>query len=542
MEFSRYLTEKTFAKELTELRAYSNTVFDNLLESLEREGLVVPRLRVRFPDEIARRLWQEDHPDYVVKLPMEGDTERLAAVVALLTAMRRWRSVTVYGPASHPLDDPSDAIAPFVQNPSALPFEPWQSRRVDVSNNHHAELYDYRAHETYYSTWQVLLAAEVADAGIHIRVDLSNPAVVKAVHKALREERLPPSGYNVELSAARVTKGFREHANTLEAIIWFSEDADRAFTYLLRNVSGGRFRLTEEQMLGRGLSRMKAAKDAVVRYQITPTDLIGLLQFLSGRWQHWDREGRPLIVGAYKELMTEVVRLAQRAFDMSFQSISQQVGHPGGWHEPILDKVWPDWKVEQQERVRRTLRSVIGLHGITPDELNAFVDYLSANNLEAFYWRLKSFEDHAFRGNDYAIEGMQADLQGMAVAVEHIVEALGGTETQLYAKFKQLWHEPTVLALLKRNDVTAMARQAGLAQDWPALMASIESLRQEPGGAIAADLVMAHRIRGGVHKMLPEDDQFQLEALLVALMRAAVMTFTEVKRHDAAIAVLPAPA
>jgi hypothetical protein len=49
---------------------------------------------------------------------------------------------------------------------------------------------------------------------------------------------------------------------------------------------------------------------------------------------------------------------------------------------------------------------------------------------------------------------------------------------------------------------------------------------------IAADLVMAHRIRGGVHTILPEDDQFELEALFLTLMRAAVLTFAEVRRIE----------
>ena len=41
--------------------------------------------------------------------------------------------------------------------------------------------------------------------------------------------------------------------------------------------------------------------------------------------------------------------------------------------------------------------------------------------------------------------------------------------------------------------------------------------RNERGGKIAADLVMAYRIRGGAHTTLLEDDQFELEALFVGL-------------------------
>lgn len=154
--------------------------------------------------------------------------------------------------------------------------------------------------------------------------------------------------------------------------------------------------------------------------------------------------------------------------------------------------------------------------------------FLSDTGLEAFFWRLRSFEEHAFHGNAFATEAMRSDLQGTAVAVEHVVGALGGTETQLYEKFKQLWREPEVLQLLKEN--RPLAVQERLAADWQGLKASIEALRNEPGGRVAADLVTTHRIRGGVHGILPERDQFELEGLFMTLMRAALLTFIEVRR------------
>jgi hypothetical protein len=119
----------------------------------------------------------------------------------------------------------------------------------------------------------------------------------------------------------------------------------------------------------------------------------------------------------------------------------------------------------------------------------------------------------------------------MAVVVEHMATALGSNRDQLYEQFKQLWREPNVLAILKRGYVSPLARQSRLADDWPALKAKIDALRTEPGGEIAADLVMAHRIRGGVHTHLPEDDHLELEALFTGLMRAALLTFVEVRRR-----------
>jgi hypothetical protein len=101
---------------------------------------------------------------------------------------------------------------------------------------------------------------------------------------------------------------------------------------------------------------------------------------------------------------------------------------------------------------------------------------------------------------------MKSDIQGMAVVVEHAAAALGATETQLFKKYRQLWRDPDVAIILKRGDVDQLMRQIRLAEDWPALKTRVDALRSEAGGAMAADLVMAHRVRAGVHRMLLEDD------------------------------------
>jgi hypothetical protein len=54
------------------------------------------------------------------------------------------------------------------------------------------------------------------------------------------------------------------------------------------------------------------------------------------------------------------------------------------------------------------------------------------------------------------------------------------------------------------------------------------------------DLVMAHRVRAGVHRIMPEDDRFELEALFVGLIRAA-MTFVEVRQRAPKPRAAPSP-
>jgi hypothetical protein len=176
-----------------------------------------------------------------------------------------------------------------------------------------------------------------------------------------------------------------------------------------------------------------------------------------------------------------------------------------------------------------------GTREFADTDVDNFVDFLEAHNLEAFFWRVRSFEEHAFRGNEFAMEAMRSDLQGLAVAVEHLARALGGTKDRLFEMFKQLWRNPQVVGFLNRDDTNRYARQARLQQDWPVLKAKIDDLRtQSSAASIVADLVTAHRIRGGVHQVFPEDDHFELERLFVSVMRAAVLTFVEVKGSAAA--------
>jgi len=144
-----------------------------------------------------------------------------------------------------------------------------------------------------------------------------------------------------------------------------------------------------------------------------------------------------------------------------------------------------------------------------------------------------SFEGHAFDGDAPSpMGGMTSDLQGMAVAVEHAVRAMGGTGDQLYSMFKQLWAGTPVERHLRRND--QLARNAALMNDWPDLKARIEAVAAiDAAGTVVADLIMAHRLRGAVHTPVPEDDQLELERLMVQLMRAAAMTHAHVARQAA---------
>jgi hypothetical protein len=535
MRFQRFMSADDFLKEIEPLRAFRGEyVGTGLLESLESTGLLVPKLRLRYPDSVARRLWLDFHNERprVMTLPVEPDGELWDAAVELKNALYRWQNQSVYGRSQHPLDDPGPRFAQFIE--ASRPFQQWIDTRVEVSNDLEPELFDSGNIDTLYTTWQVLLTAEVADAGVHYRINLADKDVAMAAHQAVFEGKALEGPASLKLLPVHAARGFAAYERALDAVVWFAEECHLALNDILKDHRGGRWRLTDQQSREYYEARRQLAHSAAARYAITLDHLVALAKFLSERWADWNHEGRSRIADVYRSFLAETVHIARLIGNLTFADVRDRVGQAGGWFKPILDIIWPDWGEKERERVKRTLQSRERPTGASEEEIDAFVRFLSEHGLEAFFWRLNSFEHHAFRGNAYALEGMKSDIQGMAIAVEHVAEALGATATQLYEKFKQLWCTAEVLSLLRRGDVAMLARQARLAEDWPRLKARIDALRAESGGEIAADLVMAHRIRGGVHTGLPEDDQFELEAQFVGLMRAALRTFIEVQRaqHD----------
>jgi hypothetical protein len=540
MQFNRYMDARTFTRELERLRAFCNEyVGTGLLESLEAAQLLLPRLRIRYPDPIARRFWlirhEHENPQAELRYHLqhipEPDSARWDAAVALRNAMYRWQKYLAYGVSTHPLDDPEPRFAQFIEQPTSTPFIPWMERRVDVSNNIHETLFDDLNVENYYTTWQLLQAAESADAGVHYRMNLADEDISQLAEN-LHQGKAPEARWSMNFVPVHAVRGFVEYERALDAVVWFSEERNRALNDIVKN-ERGRFRMNQAQSEQYDRATSDVAQTAMAQRQVGIEDLIASIRFLSERWSVWHANGRPLIADAYKDFLEQAVILSRRHDELSFNELRDRIGQVGGWSKPILDVIWPNWAEEEKERARLTLKAAMTpekTEVVADTDINAFVEFLAQEGLEAFFWRLRSFEDHALRGNENALEGMRSDIQGMSVAVEHIAGALGASETQLYKKFKQLWRDPDVLAILNRGTVSPLARQERLARDWPALKSKIEALRLEKGGRIAADLVMAHRIRGGVHAMLPEDDHFELEAMFVSLMRAALYTFIEVRR------------
>lgn len=547
LKLRRYMTQDEVRRELMQLRAYRGSyVGDGLFDWFEETGLVRPVLRLAWSEPVARRWWREGH-EWAGQMrdPVEPDGERLDAAEALHRALDRVGIRGAYGDAPHPFDDPEPRWMQFLQRESDQVFVRRDRRRYPVGNDHDPIVFDRGHVRDYYSAWQVLAAAEVADMGISFRLDMTDDVVATDARAALRDGRAPDGpGYEL-FDPTRALMGLREHRAVLDAAVRSAEEGEISFLRAARGLGGGRIRLGETEQAQYQLDLVAAAREAMSRHGVGQDEVVAACRFLAERWIEWEREGRPLIAEAYRIHLAAAVRMLQLALDLDFERIAELVG-PGGAPDGLLREVWPDWAAEQRKRVIMTLRPYLPTEGpgaVSDDELAAFAGFLEAERQDAFFLRLASFEANAFNSDAPSpMNGMASDLQGMAVAVEHVVRAMGATGNQLYEMFKKLWRGTAIEPLLKAN--APLARNGAMMHDWPLLKSRIAALAAAGAdSAAAAAMVMAHRVRGAVHVPVPEEEQLEMERIFIEVMASAAMTHAHVGRSAAvSVAANPSPA
>jgi hypothetical protein len=521
MRMSRFLEPNAFLDEVKKLKAVGGHLSPAVLERLDEQRSLVPRLRLRYPDPVERRWWASAHRGRKVAGPKEPNGARWNAACALEKARQRASHRFLDDPTSfvHPLDRPVACVRQFVQRPARRKFVAWNDFRVEVGNGK-KPFYTGNTVVTYYSSWQVLLFAEVVNMGVRHFLNLE----VSGMRPSAEAVAAAPG--NVSWEPVHAMRGFRDHVSALDAIVWFAEESQRGYMHATRSDDRSRRLLDDNERSEIMRTRRWTAREACRRYRVSRKALVEAVRFLAQRWAHWNHEGRPLIADAYKSVMAQAVRLACLAAGIEFPALRYRVGRAGGYLKPILDVVWTDWADEQRDYLRRVLVSMGQPDArvraaVTPTLVDRFLDFVEANDLHSLYWRMDALHRHSFEGNDHSLEGLKAEVQGLAVVVEHLASALGATKPQLRDKFKELWaSDAAVIKGLKDNAVIKVGNGTGIDMAW-------HEAQQGAGGAlpVCADLAIAYAIRGGAHRVINEDNPLELEKMSLVLLRVALSTF-----------------
>lgn len=529
MKAARYLDVKAFCEEARALRVVSRQVDAGCLERLEEQRSLIPRLRLRYPDDIERRWFADDRPDTPVHGSLEPDGPRWDAACALETARHQLYRRSWADPSAtpHPFDDPEPRWTAFFESPALCGHRPWKGFDVALHAPGEPERVKTDTIVTYYSAWQILQFAEVATMGVTSFLNLVDLADQPT------PEQIAAAPQWIGYVPFKAMRGFAAHADTLDAIVWFAEEAAIGFAWATR-ADHNRRMLAETERAEIMRLRLWAADAAPKRFGIQGDAILAALKFLCERWAHWNYDGRPLIADAYRTIAAEATRLLCLATGASLDAVRDQVGRAGPYLKPIFDMIWPDWEKDRRADARDMLAgfnhpTAILRANFSEELIERFLDFIEQNALHSLYWRLESSSRHSFEGNNRSLEGQKSDVQGLGVVVEHIAAALGATQGQLNGKFKHLWKGDNAVARKLKDPIASKTpHRNDIDLAWWETRCALGA-----DDETAADLTIAYAIRGGAHRVIQEDDPIKLERMLLILLRAAVRTFDVATRPPA---------
>jgi hypothetical protein len=534
MRYSRHLEIDQFLKELNDLKIMMFPPREAVLERLEQQRILIPKIRLRYPDTIERRWYAKDRPGYRRPKPIgpkEPNGPRWKAACALEKARQYQGWSRRDDPLNYrnPLDSPKEEWKQFIQFPARRKFVPWTNFRVRVDGKRGGPRWHSRTVITYYSSWQLLLFIECHDMGTSYFGNTDG--------WDWHSGEIPESwsGSGIQFEPIRSLRTFRKFEKALDAVVWFTEEDAKNDHYVLNQAGlNGRRQIEDNEHSEMEKRSVALARQCRVRFRVNYPQIIELVKFLCQRWGDWERVGYKHHAKAYKSFIGKAIALARYLNDVSPERLHNDVGRVTGHFKPTLRVIFKDWAAEWREDAERLIVSFSRPDALlkadfTAEQANAFLDFVEGNDLFEFYWRWKSLNERAFSGDSRHLVGLKSDLQGMALSVEHIVHALlkdnvQHPKTQLFEKFKQIWPAATPVGkLLKADEYRKVSQtQVVVDLDW------FDSKQNEPLSVqIASDLAICQAIRGNAHHQVSEQNQLRLERMSLILLRGVMQAFVE---------------
>lgn len=429
----RYFSLKKLREYAVDLDLCPHPPAEGLMEFLEREGLLTPVRRVRFPDEIPRRLASDHYEGVNIVGPVEPDGQRLDAAITLLNGIHRWSDARIFGESDHVLDALADAHRPFIQTDfSHSAFTPWQDLRVHLYDTDRGPVYSTASQDApaFYHYWQIFWLAAILRSGVHIWFPLDDEALYTEV---LREGAVSCEALrgrtqqHINLEAYHELQALREYEAHFEAVGYFEAYTHNALqTFQSDRNQHGRIPARPWQ---RYLRRERAiARETLARSGLDEDALIAFIGRQCEWWNNARRVGPAALADEYKRNIRSSVMFLRAATDIDPQDVVQRVGRRTGHFRPTLEVIFPDWTEEQRDLTIRSLKrwadeslaSLPSPFPVSEAELNDFCDWLEDRGLYQYYWHFRRLVDLQNSDDPVYHAASSAEVVGFATLCEMI--------------------------------------------------------------------------------------------------------------------------
>lgn len=403
----RFILWRDFSDYMVDLDLAPQSPGQNLFEYLERERLLYPIARVRFPGEIARRFEMEKYPSANVPPPIEGDTLRLEAAAELRNELffGKWSHPKIFGERKHLLDAGKPEHDEFIQkNFSLTAFTPWQENRTLLWLDNGNEVFDGLQYSpTYYHYWQIFALAAILRSGLNILYPLEDEDVGRSIWELnFTEYRIRKRIYsNINLEARHELEKINQHKTHFEAIAYFKAYRDNALSVFYDQIdrkTGNKSNRTEHAYRQR---EREIASNALSMFGLTASEMLDFVVQQAEWWDNARRVGPMAIADEYARNISETIHLYTNVTGEDFDRVSERIGRRGGWLEPILDVIFPSWLKEQRDLTKRSLKNwaatsmneLPSLLLVTDADIDSFCNWLETTGLYQYYWHFSRFGD-----------------------------------------------------------------------------------------------------------------------------------------------------
>lgn len=429
----RYMSLQELRNYVVDLDLQEHPPSEAFFEFLERESLVSPILRLRFPPAVLRRFEMEDNRSKSVVGATEPDGKRWTAAFDTFqsTDLTRWNAPYVYGEDIHPLDALIDqGETPFVQTDfDGKNFVPWKRVRATVGEYRGRPLYsDPRYTPGYYHYWQVFWVATALRGCMRLHLPLDDEAIMRAAFEGkLTEPVIRRTHRTLDLTARHHLKELREYRTHFDAIGYFEAYRNHALNAHLSNRDPETGRLTLSASISYRKREREIAHQSLRSFDLRPRQLMKFIRQQTRWWNETSRRGPAKVADEYKRNLASSIACYRIVTRRTLENVVNQVGHQGR-RRPALDDIFPDWVQDQRELTIRSLQRWANVHlsGLPPPfpvnetDLEEFCDWLEGAGLYQYYWHFKRLVDIGKNDGGIHRAGTAAEAVGFANICEMI--------------------------------------------------------------------------------------------------------------------------